>query len=177
MNNPYSSPLAALENTPLHYTPTVFALNGRIGRLRLLAYSLALFGALTAGTILVLTAGLMFRSSQGVLDWVPTVLGLCNLLGVITLARRRLQDLDRSGALAVVLLVPLVGQLMLLWLVCAAGKPLPNRFGPAPSANTRAVALAASVLLLLVVVGGVLVAWSLASQLAAVGITGQSGRH
>lgn len=47
-------------------------------------------------------------------------------------ATRRLHDQDRSGWLQLVLLIPYIGILAMIGLMCAPGTRGPNRFGPDP---------------------------------------------
>lgn len=111
------------------YTPSIFELRGRIGRVRYLAYS-AVFG------ILVLLAGAMMATVAG--DAAATWLSAAATaaLGVL-LAMRRLHDLGRSGWIALGVLVPFLNLAIGLWLLCAPGNLAANRFGPAPGPNTR----------------------------------------
>jgi uncharacterized membrane protein YhaH (DUF805 family) len=45
---------------------------------------------------------------------------------------RRLHDTGRSGWWMLLLLVPLIGQIVLIVWFCTRGDPQPNRFGPPP---------------------------------------------
>lgn len=46
-----------------------------------------------------------------------------------SLSVRRLHDLDRSGLFAVLFVVPVIGFLLLIYLLVAKGTPGPNRYG------------------------------------------------
>lgn len=113
------------------YTPALFQLNGRIGRVRYLAYSFA-FGML----LLLATVVLMAATGDSVTTWVS---GLASAALSVMVGGRRLHDLGRSRWIALALLVPFVNLAVGLWLLCAPGNPDPNRFGPAPGPNTRGV--------------------------------------
>ena len=59
--------------------------------------------------------------------------GLAVLLPSLGVEIRRLHDIDKSGWWVLIGLVPLIGGIWLLVLLCLAGKPGPNRFGSNPS--------------------------------------------
>jgi len=113
------------------YTPSLFQLRGRIGRVRYLAYSFA-FGMLLLLATLVLTT----VAGDGVATWLP---GIASAALSVVVGGRRLHDLGRSRWIALGLLIPFVNLALALWLLCAPGNPAANRFGPAPGPNTRAV--------------------------------------
>lgn len=135
------------------YTPSIFELRGRIGRVRYLAYGFV-FG------ILVLLAAAIGATVAG--DAAATWLSAAATAAFgILLGVRRLHDLGRSGWFALGMLVPFVNLAIGLWLLCAPGDPAANRFGPVPGPNTRPlVALAWAVPVLFV--AGVLAAVALA---------------
>lgn len=136
MNNPYHAPEADLSGAAASdqtYEPAMFAVDGRIGRLRLAAYSFALTAAL------LLMAALLFSLMIGV----PAGMGLLRSLGFVpvlavmfAMAIRRLNDLDRAGWWSLLLLVPFVNLAAGVWLLCAPGSRGENNYGPAPAANS-----------------------------------------
>jgi len=135
------------------YTPALFQLRGRIGRVRYLAYGFA-FGMLTllATMLLVTVAG------DAAATWLSTAASAA--LSVIV-GGRRLHDLGRSRWIALGLLVPIVNFAVGLWLLFAPGNPGTNRFGPAPGPNSRGV-IALAWAVPVVFVAGVLAAVTLA---------------
>jgi uncharacterized membrane protein YhaH (DUF805 family) len=63
---------------------------------------------------------------------------LALLLPSISVAVRRLHDIDMSGWWFLLNLIPIIGFLILLFLYCSKGTPGPNRFGdPVVSLNTK----------------------------------------
>jgi uncharacterized membrane protein YhaH (DUF805 family) len=159
--DPYSPPQAPLsqpdgEGEPC--VPRVFALSGRIGRVRFLAYASAAILLLNLGgtAVGVMLAGIVERSEV----W-GAVLGflvsLACLVVTIMLARRRLEDMDQSGWLAGLLLVPVVNLFAALWMLFAPGADGPNSHGPAPSPNTLGVLIVASALPTIAILGGIAV--------------------
>ncbi len=57
---------------------------------------------------------------------------------------RRLHDIDKSGWFILVSLIPAVGGIILLVLLCLDGTPGDNRFGPSPKAIVQGQATAIS---------------------------------
>lgn len=165
LNNPYSAPDAVLTGAPVDdetYEPAVFSLQGRIGRLRYLAYSLLLSLVLTliGGTIAAIA--FVITKDVGVAIIVMMIaVYVPSFPLAFAMAKRRLNDLDRTGWLSLLMLVPLVNAVLVLYLIFGAGTPTANRFGPRPVKNSRAV-----------VIGGILlpVLLGLISILAAIAI-------
>ncbi|MEM7293208.1 MAG: DUF805 domain-containing protein [Pseudomonadota bacterium] len=142
-NSPYTTPDAQLSADPYRtYEPKIFALNGRIGRLRYLAY---LFGT-TVVTLLVLsplitllvtalgedTGGLVAGVLVGLIQLISAVLA-------IIFGKRRLNDLNRRGWWMVLIIVPVVNIVLSIYLMFFAGTDGENDFGPQPAANTLGV--------------------------------------
>lgn len=61
-----------------------------------------------------------------------TILVLGSFLPNISVIVRRLHDIDKSGWWYWIALIPLVGIIWLIVLLCTPGTPGPNRFGPPP---------------------------------------------
>jgi len=144
LNNPYTAPTAEMADQDGNetYTPKIFAVSGRIGRLRYIGYHwlatmlmVMIIGVLAAITIPM--AGHGGSAAVGLL-----VLPFYGLLFAISIiyARRRLHDLDQSGWMSLLVLIPLVGFFMGLYLVFAPGTQGSNRFGPAPAKQSNAIA-------------------------------------
>jgi uncharacterized membrane protein YhaH (DUF805 family) len=66
---------------------------------------------------------------------VTSVFGLVTLIPNITVAIRRLHDLDRTGWWILIGFIPLVGWIVLLIWYCTRGTAGSNRFGPDPLAG------------------------------------------
>lgn len=154
MSNPYQAPSATVRDfadtgADQPYEPRLFSAQGRIGRLRYIAYS---FGAQMIALVLAgLGAGLLFPVIRN-LDASPALAGslmfLCYapvLLTLLVMARRRLNDLDQSGWLALLMLLPLINILLSLVLLFWPGSKGANRFGPPPARNGVLVVLFALV--------------------------------
>ncbi|MES2262360.1 MAG: DUF805 domain-containing protein [Pseudomonadota bacterium] len=160
MNNPYSAPGAALSDVPSEagtYQPRMFAWKGRIGRLRYLAYlcgitllTMPLMGIVMALLMPLVASG---AKSPALVSGVTMLLYIPLIVLGFALARRRFNDVNRSGWLALLLIVPFVNVLTSLYLVFAAGSDGANDYGPPPSANTAWVKVGALVLPLIFITG------------------------
>ena len=60
------------------------------------------------------------------------IASLALFLPSLSVAVRRLHDVDRSGWWFLLILIPLIGAIILLVWYCTRGTPGPNRFGPDP---------------------------------------------
>lgn len=143
MSNPYGAPESRLsgrgDDADETYVPKIFSLSGRIGRLRYLAYT---FGA---GCLFLLWSLLAGRG-VGIISFVFLL-----LLPVawVAIHRRRLNDLDKTGWLQLILFVPPLSPFMALYLTFFPGTDGDNRFGPAPAPNSRGVVASVCLLPLL----------------------------
>lgn len=157
LNNPYGAPSADLTlpaNGAATYDPHVFAVRGRIGRLRYIAYGVGL-GLLALLLLFVVGAAMgvlmvVTKSNTGM----TAAIGLAYLpmLAVMfILARRRLNDMGHSGWLSLLLLVPLVQFGVWLWLMIGAGDADENQYGRPPGDNTGLVIAGACAMPLLAV--------------------------
>lgn len=146
------------------YMPKMFAVNGRIGRVRYIAYSVAA-GLLMFPLMFVLLGGIGFLAAAGS----PTagagagVLGIIAFYGLsfavsIILARRRFNDMNKTGWLSLLMLIPIVNFFVFLWLVFGPGDAQSNDFGPAPAPNTTGVIILAWSLPVLIIVIGIVAA-------------------
>lgn len=153
MNNPYATPDAVL-SAPLAgvttYQPKFFSIHGRIGRLRYLAY-LSLSGFILSGLAGILIAVLLptMLGGEGSMVTVAIVLGLINIPAFVLtfiIAKRRLNDLDRSGWWSLIFFVPILNVIAALYLVFGSGTEGHNRFGPPPAKNSALLVIGGLVL-------------------------------
>ncbi|RZU46756.1 uncharacterized membrane protein YhaH (DUF805 family) [Fluviicoccus keumensis] len=143
VQNPYQSP--AGDTSPVSsdetYLPQMFALKGRIGRLRYMAYS---FG--TSFVLMMIAAILAIAASAIKADKLMLLVVIAMYAGIvvftIALTVRRLNDMDRSGWLSLLFMVPLINLILWLVLMLAPGTPTANRFGLKPAPNTRGIVIA-----------------------------------
>jgi uncharacterized membrane protein YhaH (DUF805 family) len=132
------------------YTPKFFSLDGRIGRCRYWAYSIGAGLLMMPVLILVMGAGFLTgavaNSSAG-----GGMLGMLIGYGIsfaitIILARRRLNDMGKSGWLGLLMLIPLVNFFFALWLLFGPGDSQTNEYGPPPGPNSTGVIILAWIL-------------------------------
>lgn len=128
----------------------VLTTNGRIGRLRYLAWSLSLILALTAAVILV-AIGYALTPAIGYLLGAVALAGAM-IVGV-QIGVQRLHDIGWSGWLYLLILVPYLGSVFSLVIMAWPGSAGSNRFGaPAPE-NTTAVKILAGLWILVPLLG------------------------
>lgn len=146
MTNPYSATSVDLsEPTGADdtYEPKIFAVNGRIGRLRYLAYSFV------TGLVTVFIAGIlaailipifaMKGSKDGMSIGVIIVMLLIyipSIASMFIMAKRRLNDLNHTGWLSLLMFAPLLNFVFALYLMFAPGTKTSNNYGPRPVKNS-----------------------------------------
>lgn len=159
MNNPYSAPGATLSGSISDketYEPKVWAWNGRIGRLRYMAY---LFGISIVNMVPVMVLMGILGATGAMANNVEAMTGISVLLYLpllvfsFVLAKRRFNDTNRSGWLSLLLWIPLVNFFVSLYLVFAAGTDGANDYGPAPSPNSTLVKVVGFIFPFIFVVG------------------------
>jgi len=156
--SPYAPPRAEVGETLAEYgTLKPFSFDGRIGRLRYLAWTMVLTLAMLPLVGLgfwVATAWLLASDSIAALI-VGGLLGVAVILAFafvsIQFNVQRLHDLGWSGWLWLINLVPFVGSIFPFILLIAPGNTGANQYGPPPPRNTTAVKVLASLWLVMIV--------------------------
>ncbi len=158
--NPYSAPEAVLQTEhEVVYQPKVFSFNGRIGRLRYLAYGVGvgMLLMLLGGVLMGVTAGATQASGvegfsiAGVL--LLALLVIASIVISIMFGKRRFNDLNRSGWWSLLLLIPYVQLLPMIYLVFFPGSDGSNNYGPAPKPNSLGVLILGWMMPVLFIVG------------------------
>ncbi|AHL74107.1 membrane protein [Stutzerimonas stutzeri] len=148
---PYAPPLAQIgEPAPQYGELKVFTIQGRIGRLRYLAWSMSLMSAALG---LLLVASMAFAVSAVLGSILSGILCLGLLFVSMQICVQRLHDIGWSGWLMLLNLVPIAGNLFSLAMLLMPGNDGMNRFGPPQPPNSRAVKILASLWLLVPVIG------------------------
>lgn len=135
--SPYAPPRASVTTEwPTEGELKVFTVQGRIGRLRYLAWSMVL--SFVAILLAALCFGVLSMSlvAGGLLG---TVLIIVFLVVSIQMGAQRLHDAGWSAWLLLLNLIPLVNSVFPLLMMVIPGNTGPNRYGPPPPKNTRAV--------------------------------------
>lgn len=154
--SPYSPPQSAVgEVQPEFGELHVFSVKGRIGRLRYLAWSVSLT-LLATVALIIAGAGYSLTPSLGVLLIAVAIIGA--IVVGIQISVQRLHDIGWSGWLFLLALVPYLGSIFNLIILLIPGSKGPNRFGPPPPENSRAVKVLAVFSILVPVVFGILAA-------------------
>lgn len=104
MPNPYAAPdLSRAGEYPLAGEPphaALFALNGRLGRIRYFTYATLAVGATFCVSIAIAVTMVFLGVPQSIAvqvsNWVPLVVMLLGTAAGLVFARRRLQDLDTN---------------------------------------------------------------------------------
>lgn len=148
---PYATPKAAVAETlPEFGELKAFTTDGRIGRLRYLAWSMVMVFACLP--LFGIAAGVMAASEilGGILI---VVLGIAAMVVGIMFGVQRLHDIGWSGWLLLVTLVPVVGGVFSLLMFIIPGSTEANRFGSPPPPNSTAVKVLAALWLAVIVLG------------------------
>ena len=165
MNNPYATPHSAVDDVVPSglYQPRFFALSGRLGRVRYMAY-LSLSWLVTA-MVIAIVAGVVVATSAKEANpsaWRLALFVLYLPMSALAfiLATRRLNDANRSGWWSVLLMVPILNIFVWLYLMFAAGSDGDNDYGPPTVPNTTGLAIVGVIMpvLLMVATIGVLAA-------------------
>jgi uncharacterized membrane protein YhaH (DUF805 family) len=148
VSNIYSPPSADVSNIAIDdvtYEPKMLSLSGRIGRLRLIAYSLA-FGLIAMFAIGIVAAIGAFLVGPKTAIALSILLYIPMLVLSIAFSVRRLNDLNHSGWWVLLSFVPFLNFLYILYVLFAPGTNGANEFGAAPSPNPTWVKVCALIL-------------------------------
>jgi uncharacterized membrane protein YhaH (DUF805 family) len=138
--NPYASPetteLVPQSDEDPPSVPKLFSFEGRLGRMRLVAY---LFVP-TLLTVPLAFAALMLASELPALGFGGyAIVLLAHTVFTVSVYVRRLHDLDQPGLLMLLLLVPLVNLLLLAYLFFFRGTEGSNHYGAPTVPNSAGV--------------------------------------
>lgn len=140
-NTPYAPPKSTVTDVVHEYGKLkFFSTDGRIGRLRLMAWSM---GFLFLARIVV--AGVVGASAAIGGQYLTVSLAVIGIIGmyvvVSVFVMQRLHDLNISGWFCLLMLIPLVNIVFGLYLIIAPGSNETNRYGNPPPPNTVSVML------------------------------------
>ncbi|WP_339454305.1 DUF805 domain-containing protein [Pseudomonas sp. EA_5y_Pfl2_R50] len=163
--SPYAPPRANVgASLPAFATLKPFGVEGRIGRLRFLAWSMVM----TLVTLPIISIfALIFlglvssESTSGLIGGGIIAVFLCLALIIVSIlfCVQRLHDIGWSGWLWLLNLVPFVGSFFPFVLMIVPGDKVANRYGPPPPPNSTAVKVLCSlwiVFIALFFLGGIL---------------------
>jgi uncharacterized membrane protein YhaH (DUF805 family) len=155
--NPYSAPDASLETEQAEaYQPKIFTFEGRIGRLRYLAYGIGMTLILMVVFMPLMGGSMAFSGPGGMSIIVMILMGIFYLAAIILsfgFAKRRLNDLNRAGWWMLLFFVPIANILITIYLIFFPGSNEANHYGPPPVANSLGVKILGSLLPVIFVLG------------------------
>lgn len=164
--NPYATPASDVRNAGQEEYGTVkfFSVSGRLGRLRYIAYTMALIliawlgGSLLGGILVAVTAGAGEGAAMGATIIGVVIIYATMIIGSFMLAIQRVHDFDTSGWITLLFLVPLVNMIfgLILWFI--PGTNGENRYGKKTPPNTTGVTVMALLVPIFIVVVGILAA-------------------
>ncbi|AOE83226.1 DUF805 domain-containing protein [Pseudomonas sp. TCU-HL1] len=149
--SPYAPPQAQVgEQLPEFGELKVFGTSGRIGRVRYLGWSMALMLAFLPIGGIILGSFALSDALAGLLT-----IAACLALVVVSvcIGVQRLHDMGWSGWLWLLNFAPIVGSVFALLMLFMPGTDGPNRYGPPPPPNSRAVKVLAWLIILVPVIG------------------------
>jgi uncharacterized membrane protein YhaH (DUF805 family) len=164
-DSPYAPPRANVgESLPAFATLKPFSVEGRIGRLRFLAWTmvLSLVALPIVGVFALIALGLVSSDSTTGLIFggiLAVFLFIGFMIVSILFSVQRLHDIGWSGWLWLLNLVPFVGSFFPLVIMVVPGNTGANRYGPPPPPNSTAVKVLCSlwiVFFALIFAGGLL---------------------
>lgn len=114
---------------------TVFTTTGRLNRGLFAKYQLIWFmlNVLSGFTVLQVTRA--FTGDDNLGNLINGVLVYVWTIGGIMMTARRLHDLGRDGRFALLAMIPVVGVVLVIYLLCAAGQVGANKYGAEPTEN------------------------------------------
>ncbi|ERP92482.1 hypothetical protein Q670_09905 [Alcanivorax sp. P2S70] len=161
MNQPYAAPGADVAVTGNEtYQPKFLSLSGRIGRMRYFVYGTGLtflfYGVLGIAAAIMIPG--FASGGEAAAGAGAMILGLVAFVGMIAVMVfawgfmvRRLNDINASGWLSLLMLLPLVNFVLALILLFKKGSDGGNNYGAAPVDNSGAVKALFAVLLVLLI--------------------------
>jgi uncharacterized membrane protein YhaH (DUF805 family) len=147
-SSPYAPPQAAVgASLPEFAELKVFTIQGRIGRLRYLAWSLVLMVAIL---IVATLCAFLLTNSLVAGGLIITVAVVAFAIVSVQIGVQRLHDAGWSGWLLLINLIPFVGSLFPLLMMIVPGNAGVNQYGPPQPPNGKAVKILASMWVLLI---------------------------
>ena len=139
-------PELSLDKTPQeHYAPLdPLGFSGRIGRLRLLAWSMIISIIAMITSLLVLLA---VKVSPTLGITCGATLTLAYFIISLRISAQRLHDINWSAWMLLLHLVPVANLVLSLMMLLMPGTPGPNKYGPPPPPNSRSVTIGAWIII------------------------------
>ena len=164
--NPFEAPQASLQTqfpNDVYDETSPFSAAGRFGRAGYLTYIFSTFLVILsilgiAPSVIANLGDNLFFVIGGVMLVVYILISVLSFIFMI----RRLHDLNWSGWLSVLMLIPLINLIIIIPCLFFRGTDGPNNFGPPPKPN-KAHVVVATVFVTLIIVSGILAAIAIPS--------------
>ena len=153
-DNPYVTPKGNLQQETEKFAQIrIFSTKGRLGRLRYIAYAFTLM-FIAQILVVVGTPSIIVATSDGPASsaLIFAVFSCAAVLGLM-LGMQRCHDLDKSGWLILLSLIPIINFFFTLYLIFAPGTQGANRFGMPPPPNTLVVKILALIIPAIFLIG------------------------
>ncbi|QEY59831.1 DUF805 domain-containing protein [Pseudomonas sp. C27(2019)] len=135
--SPYASPTATIEQDTAEVGElSIWGVEGRIGRMRYIAWSMVFMFAMAPAMLISMLA---FKASVLFGGLLMTVAGVAAMIIGIQISVKRLHDIGWSGWLLLISLIPVVGSIFQLLIFVLPGSQGNNRYGAPAPANSTAV--------------------------------------
>jgi len=138
-SNPYQAPQSDVASNSSTYQPQFFSTKGRIGRLRYLAYSVGAYFLTYIPMAAIMGIAYSIGDSGSMnplLISIPMgIVGIIMFVFFIIITKRRLNDLNRTGWLSLLFIIPLVNIVIWIYTVFFSGTKGNNNYGPMPTKN------------------------------------------
>ncbi len=147
-NSPYSPPSAAVADAAVEFGDIrIFSVSGRLGRIRYLTYGFAIM--LVSSILMGVIGAIMGAQMDSPLYMlIMGVIYIAALVVSVMIAVQRLHDLDKTGWLYLLFLIPIVNIIFGLYILFWPGSKGANRYGNPPPPNSIGVIIAMWLLIL-----------------------------
>lgn len=137
-DSPYASPKATIERESDEEIGelNVWGVEGRLGRMRYIAWSMVLMFAMTPAMLIGMLA---LQSSLVLGGLLMAVTGVVAAVMAIQFSVKRLHDIGWSGWLLLITLIPVLGSIFQFLIFVLPGSTSSNRYGAVPPINSTAV--------------------------------------
>jgi uncharacterized membrane protein YhaH (DUF805 family) len=147
LSNIYAAPAADLVTEETFAETMPFEINGRIGRLRYLAYGVGAYFIISIVMGLAMIPFLRSGAESALTAvWLPLIIAGVMLVVYTVIARRRMHDIGLGGWYVLGLFIPIVNLYFGLMMLFKRGDEGANEFGLHPSPNTLGVKILAFLL-------------------------------
>ena len=114
---------------------TIFNTTGRLNRGLFIKYQLIWFALVMLAGYTVLNLSEIFTGNDEPGNLINGILFYIWIIGELMVIARRLHDLGKDGRFALIALIPIVGLILIAYLLFAAGQSGENKYGAEPVEN------------------------------------------